>query len=183
MDASDYFTLLQEIFRAEEQRLNGLDAAIGDGDHGATMLRGLSAAVAAPEGARAKAFMRRSGGASGTLFGLILHELESYLQGDGGSLAWHLARAAARIQDLGQVARGDKSMIDALAPAIATLEGGGSIGQAAEAAAAGRDATAGMAARRGRARYVEGAGVGHLDPGAASVQLILKALAEHEALS
>ncbi|MEM9106701.1 MAG: DAK2 domain-containing protein [Pseudomonadota bacterium] len=169
-----YFERLMDVFSAEEQRLNQLDADIGDGDHGTTMVRGLKAAVAAEDGRQAKAFMRASGGAAGTLFGLVLHELEQHL--DGQHL--QLERAIGRIKTLGKVKAGDKTMIDALEPAEQVLTGGGSFQAAFAAAEEGRDATRDMVARSGRARYVENAGVGHVDPGATSVCLLLQALAD-----
>ena len=178
MASIEFFEALHRTFEAERDTLNRLDAAIGDGDHGTTMLRGLQAARTAPEGARAKAFMRHSGGASGTLFGLVLHELEKHLDGNGLGLALGLSRAADRVRELGEVEVGDKTMIDALMPAVTTLDRGGSAADAAKAAAEGRDATTAMAARSGRARYVENAGVGQVDPGATSVHLILQALAD-----
>ena len=140
------------------------------------MLRGLTKAVAAPDGARAKAFMRASGGASGTLFGLILLELEAHLD-TGASLQAGLARACERICDLGEVSPGDKSMVDALAPAIAALDTD-DLEAAIEAARRGRDGTTDLVARRGRAQYVEYGGRGHLDPGAVSVVLFLETLQE-----
>ncbi|MSU91221.1 DAK2 domain-containing protein [Rhodobacteraceae bacterium 2CG4] len=176
MSAERFFVALRDRIAAEAARLNALDAALGDGDHGATMLRGLTRAAAAEDGARAKAFMRASGGASGTLFGLVLHEIEQHLDG-GADLGAGLARAEARIRDLGQVRPGDKSMIDALAPAVAALRGG-DLPAAVAAAEAGRDATVALRARRGRAQYVEGAGAGHVDPGAVSVAMMLAVLAQ-----
>ncbi|MBM1221269.1 DAK2 domain-containing protein [Ponticoccus sp. SC2-23] len=176
MSAEPFFAALRNRFAQEAERLNALDAAVGDGDHGATMLRGLTKAVAAPDGARAKAFMRASGGASGTLFGLILLELETYLD-DSAPLQAGLARACTRICDLGEVAIGDKSMVDALAPAIAALDTG-DLGSAIVAARAGRDGTKDLGARRGRAQYVEDGGRGHLDPGAVSVVIFLETLQE-----
>lgn len=176
MIARDYFTQLRSVYESQKDRLDDLDAAIGDGDHGSTMLRGLSAAANAEDGRLAKAFMRASGGASGTLFGLILHEIEIHLSGSDMTLALQLERALERIKTLGKVEAGDKSMVDALEPAVRTLRDGGSLADALEAAEAGREATRDMAARRGRAKYVENAGVGHVDPGAASVCLMLEAL-------
>lgn len=173
MSADPFFQALLTRYTHERDALNALDAAIGDGDHGTTMLRGLTKAATADPGKRAKAFMRASGGASGTLFGLILLEIEMHLD-TGAPL--DLARASARICDLGDVSPGDKSMIDALHPALAALSDGPQA--AARAAAQGRDATKDMAARRGRAQYVENKGQGHLDPGAASVVIILETLAE-----
>ena len=176
MSAERFFASLRARFESEAERLNALDAAIGDGDHGATMLRGLTRAVAAEDGKRARAFMRASGGASGTLFGLVLLELEAHLD-SGAPLQSGLARACERICDLGEVATGDKSMVDALAPAIAAL-GTGDLAAAITAARAGRDATKDLGARRGRAQYVENGGRGHLDPGAVSVVMFLETLHE-----
>tara|TARA_R110002110_G_scaffold21165_40_gene84424 strand:+ start:2070 stop:2609 length:540 start_codon:yes stop_codon:yes gene_type:complete len=176
MSAEPFFTALRERFSEEADRLNVLDAAIGDGDHGATMLRGLTRATAAESGARAKAFMRASGGASGTLFGLILLEIEAHLE-TGVPLQEGLIRACERICDLGEVAPGDKSMVDALSPAISAL-GTGDLPGAIAAAKAGRDSTRGLSARRGRAQYVENGGSGHLDPGAVSVVHFLETLKE-----
>ena len=140
------------------------------------MLRGLTRAVSAEDGRRARAFMRASGGASGTLFGLILLEIEAHLL-TGAPLPAGLAKACERICDLGEVAPGDKSMVDALAPAVAAFEAG-DLRAAIAAAKAGRDATKDRVARRGRAQYVENGGRGHLDPGAVSVVFILQTLAE-----
>lgn len=181
MSAEPYFTALRARFAQEAARLNALDAAIGDGDHGATLLRGLSKAATAGPGKRAQAFMRASGGASGTLFGLILLEIESHLD-TGAPLHAGLSKACARICDLGEVALGDKSMIDALSPAIDALQHGGpqdgGLQHAIAAAKAGRDATKDQSARRGRAQYVENGGRGHLDPGAVSVVIFLETLQE-----
>lgn len=176
MSARAYFKRLLDVYSAEEQRLNQLDADIGDGDHGSTMVRGLKAAVAADDGRQAKAFMRASGGASGTLFGLVLHEVEQHLGGEGEGQDLQLERAIERIKTLGKVKSGDKTMIDALEPAARVLQDGGSLQAALAAAEEGRDATRDMPARSGRARYVENAGVGHVDPGATSVCLMLQAL-------
>ncbi|WP_136658369.1 DAK2 domain-containing protein [Nitratireductor sp. XY-223] len=180
MTARRFFEKLEALYTDEQERLNDLDAAIGDGDHGSTMLRGLTAAAKAGDGLQAKAFMRASGGASGTLFGLILHEIELHLSGSERSLAAHLRRSLERIKELGKVAQGDKSMVDSLEPAVSALDAGRGIGAAVAAATAGREATRDLAARRGRARYVEDAGRGHVDPGAASVCLILGVLAGEE---
>ncbi len=176
MSAKQFFNDLHQKFNDQVVHLNALDAAIGDGDHGATMLRGLSKAVAAEDAKRAKAFMRASGGASGTLFGLILIAIEGHLD-TGTPLDSGLVTACARICDLGDVQVGDKSMIDALAPAVVALEHG-DLSQAITAAAAGRDSTVALVARRGRAQYVEDGGKGHIDPGAVSVVIFLETLAE-----
>jgi dihydroxyacetone kinase-like protein len=181
MSAEAFFARLLEKFTAEMAHLNALDAAVGDGDHGSTMLRGLTKAASAEEGRRAKAFMRASGGASGTLFGLILIAIEAHLD-SGADLATGLRTACERICDLGEVKVGDKSMVDALAPAVAAL-GSSSLSDAIEAAAKGRDSTEPLVARRGRSQYVEDGGKGHIDPGSVSVVIFLETLAQVQGVS
>jgi len=178
MTGPEFFLALQARIAVHADALNRLDAALGDGDHGATMLRGLTRAAQADRGAQAKAFMRASGGASGTLFGLILIEIERHLN-ENAALGEGLQRACERIKDLGQVTTGDKSMIDALAPAAHALAEG-TVQDAVDAATAGRDRTRDLSARRGRAQYVENGGRGHVDPGAVSVVIILETLAGKE---
>ncbi len=86
-----------------------------------------------------------------------------------------LSEVAVRINQIGQAIAGDKTMLDALIPASS----GKTLEQAAQAARQGALATKDMTARRGRARYVEGAGVGHIDAGATSVAEILEVVAQH----
>ncbi|SOE18969.1 dihydroxyacetone kinase-like protein [Hoeflea halophila] len=176
MSADAFFRRLHAVVADEAARLNALDAAVGDGDHGSTMLRGLTKAVSAPDNLRAKAFMRASGGASGTLFGLILMAIEAHLE-TGADLHAGLAKACERICDLGEVKAGDKSMVDALYPAVEALQNKG-LAASIDAARVGRDGTKDLRAQRGRAQYVEDGGRGHLDPGSVSVVLILETLAE-----
>jgi dihydroxyacetone kinase-like protein len=139
------------------------------------MLRGLTAAAAADKGRRARAFMRASGGASGTLFGLILVAIEDHLE-TGADLAAGLKTACERICDLGEVGVGDKSMVDALSPAVNALQND-DLSAAIAAAEAGRDSTEALIARRGRSQYVEEGGKGHIDPGSVSVVIFLETLA------
>lgn len=162
-------------FERLEPMLNGLDAATGDGDHGATMLKGLRAAAAAPDDP-AKAFRVAAGGASGSLFGLLVAALD---RADVAPLGPSLGDAARKIAMVGQAGPGDKTMLDALIPAAeaATAAPERAADAAASAARAGAEATRSMAARRGRAKHVEGAGVGHLDAGAVSVAEMLEAFA------
>jgi len=162
----DFLALCVARFAALEQTLNQLDAATGDGDHGTTMLKGLRAAGAAAD-APDKAFRKAAGGASGSLFAQVIAALDK--AANGADLAEALDNAATRIATLGQAKPGEKTMLDALIPAAAANDAQ----QAARAAADGRDATREMAAKRGRAKYVEGAGVGHIDAGATSVAELL----------
>lgn len=163
---TDLLDRLVARFQVLEPDLNALDAAIGDGDHGTTILKGLRAAAAAPDIA-VTAFRTAAGGASGTIFSLLLGAL---VQTDGVPLSQALAKAAAAIARLGGAGPGDKTMLDALLPASAAPDAR----SAALAARQGAEATRAMPARRGRARYVEGAGIGHLDPGAVSVAELLE---------
>ena len=170
-----FFSGLARHFRELEQPLNALDAAIGDGDHGAAMRRGLEAVAEAEPGAAAQAFRGAAGGASGALFGELIDGIEAALEGRQ-DLPSALERTAARIARVGMAKRGDKTMLDALIPAAEAaraVQGSDTARAAAEAAREGAASTAAMTARRGRARYVENGGVGHRDAGARSVAEIL----------
>jgi dihydroxyacetone kinase-like protein len=187
--------------KANESRLTDLDAAIGDGDHGANLARGLAAAVVAIADKQpstpgdvlvtaGRGIVAKTGGASGPLYGTALRRAGKAL-GDASSveaaeLGAALEAALTAIKELGGANDGDKTMVDALTPAVAAFQAvaadGGTIGAAADAAAdaaeAGLAATVPMQARKGRASYLGARSVGHQDPGAASTALILRALAE-----
>lgn len=184
----------------EENRelLTDLDAAIGDGDHGANMHRGMQAAVAAldehrPETAAAlftkvgMTMVSTVGGASGPLFGTLFLRLGAAL-GDAPEVSVTEFANALRAGLEGVVARGkaeagDKTVYDALAPAVTALETAISDGTdkstafklAESAAADGRDRTIPMLARKGRASYLGERSVGHQDPGATSIALLMAA--------
>jgi dihydroxyacetone kinase-like protein len=183
-----------------EQALTRLDSAIGDADHGANMNRGLKAVLAkldeaSPSGPGAllkKAGMTlvsTVGGASGPLYGTFFLRMATAI-GDTDTVDQKLFAAALRAGVDGVVARGkaeagDKTMYDALAPAVDALDaalGGedasGALRAAADAAAQGRDATTPMQARKGRASYLGERSVGHQDPGATSAALLLQTAAD-----
>ena len=160
---SVFLTQVHEKFINLEQHLNMLDAATGDGDHGSAMVRGLAAAAHADDQPE-KAFRRAAGGASGALFAVLIGALDRATKGD--DLAQALTTAAQRISLMGMAKQGDKTMLDALIPAAQDAN-------PARAAQQGAEATRAMTAQKGRARYVEGAGVGHLDAGAVSVAELL----------
>ncbi|OAN76357.1 hypothetical protein A8B78_02405 [Jannaschia sp. EhC01] len=157
-------------FEGMEDHLNSLDAATGDGDHGTTILKGLRAAANAAE-APDRAFRKAAGGASGSLFAVVIAALQK--ADAGADLGTALGEAADKIALLGQARAGDKTMLDALIPAAAAPNPAA----AAQAAMEGCEKTRAMAAKRGRAKYVEGAGVGHVDAGATSIAEILNAYA------
>ncbi len=187
----------------EENRdaLTELDAAIGDADHGANMQRGTTAALAAVDGAPPASpgalakkvgmtLVSTVGGASGPLYGTFFLRVGTAL-GDAATATPAEVVAALRAGVEGVVARGragagDKTMVDALTPAVAAAEEALAAGRswtealtaAAGAAAAGRDATTAMVARKGRASYLGERSAGHQDPGATSAALLLAAAAE-----
>jgi len=180
--------------------LTHLDSAIGDADHGINMDRGMSAVVAALDDERpanAAALLKlvgmqlvsTTGGASGPLYGTLFLRMAT-AAGDVGSLDADGFAKALRAGLDGVVARGkaeagDKTMYDALAPSVDALDvalaGGAPLGSALRtavaAAEAGRDATIPMLARKGRASYLGERSVGHQDPGATSVALLVAAAA------
>ncbi|WP_226782101.1 DAK2 domain-containing protein [Oceaniglobus trochenteri] len=160
---SIFLTDAYQRFLALEQHLDGLSLASGGGGHGALMVRGLAAAATAeqPE----KAFRSAAGGDSGAFFAVLIGALDQAARGEL-PLAEALQSATERIALMGMAGAGDKTMLDALLPAIGARD-------PARAAHRGAEATRAMVAQKGRARYVEGAGVGHLDAGAVSVAELL----------
>jgi dihydroxyacetone kinase-like protein len=172
-------------------RLTELDSPIGDADHGSNLRRGFTAVRAALEeespdtpGAVLTLAGRRLvstvGGASGPLYGMLLRRTGKAL-GDAAEVSEEQFAGALRVgvdavRALGGAAPGDKTMIDALAPAVDAL--GDSFAAARSAALAGAEATTPLRARKGRASYLGERSVGHQDPGAASAALLVAALAE-----
>jgi dihydroxyacetone kinase-like protein len=185
----------------EATRLSDLDSPIGDADHGTNMRRGFLAARSAieqeppdtPGGvlvAVGRQLISTVGGASGPLYGTLLRRAGKAL-GDEPAVSAAQFRDALRtgvdaVAQLGGAAPGDKTMLDALLPALDALTGaldaGGSTAEVLDAAAAAADegarATIPLRARKGRASYLGERSVGHQDPGATSSALLLAALAD-----
>lgn len=182
-----------------EQRdyLVDLDRAIGDGDHGENMDRGFKAAVEALGQSQpgsvaevlktvAKALMSTVGGAAGPLYGTaFLRASKAAGDGelDGAGVAAVIAGALDGIQARGKGTTGEKTMVDAWTPALEAARAAAESGSdpvavleaAATAAEAGAAATEPMRATKGRASYLGERSIGHLDPGAVSTSLILRA--------
>ena len=182
-----------------EQRdyLVDLDRAIGDGDHGENMDRGFKAAVEALGQAQpasvaevlktvAKTLMSTVGGAAGPLYGTaFLRASKAAGDGelDGAGVAAVIAGALNGIQARGKATTGEKTMVDAWTPALEAARAAAEAGSdpvavleaAAIAAEAGAAATEPMRATKGRASYLGERSIGHLDPGAVSTSLILRA--------
>ncbi|MFG1944404.1 dihydroxyacetone kinase subunit DhaL [Nonomuraea sp. NPDC048826] len=185
--------------RLHRDRLTGLDAAIGDADHGANLDRGFTEVGKAltewPPTSPAQVLVsagttliRRVGGASGPLYGSLLRQMGKTLDTPATAAGFAAAfdSGVQAVERLGKAAQGDKTMIDALAPAARVLtqavqEGADehkAFERAARAAEEGAKATIPMRARKGRASYLGERSIGHEDPGAASAVLLLGALAE-----
>ena len=198
--AVDVASWMQEVasaVEAEATHLTQLDSAIGDGDHGVNMTRGFRAVVEAVDGSQppgkqlitaGKTLVSKVGGASGPLWGTALRRAGRSVGDapalDGPVLVAALDAALAGVVELGAAEPGDKTMVDALGPAVdayrAALGGGASLAGALAAARAaaedGMRATVPMLARKGRASYLGERSVGHQDPGATSSALIVAAL-------
>ncbi|WP_406099521.1 dihydroxyacetone kinase subunit DhaL [Streptomyces sp. NBC_01013] len=175
----------------EAAHLTELDSAIGDADHGSNMQRGFTAVSAALEkeppqtpGAvlilAGRQLISTVGGASGPLYGTLLRRTGTAL-GDAPAvseeqLAHALGEGVAAVAQLGGAQAGDKTMLDALLPAVEALATSFEAG--AGAARAGALATIPLQARKGRASYLGERSIGHQDPGATSAALLIAALAE-----
>jgi dihydroxyacetone kinase-like protein len=185
---------------AEGDHLTQLDSAIGDGDHGVNLTRGFRAVEEAladqdgnPPGKQlilaGKTLVSTVGGASGPLWGTALRRagraLGDAAELDAPALVEGLDAALAGVVELGAAEPGDKTMVDALGPAVRALRAAvqsgsalpAALAAAADAAAEGARATVPMQARKGRASYLGERSIGHEDPGAASTTLIIAALA------
>jgi phosphoenolpyruvate---glycerone phosphotransferase subunit DhaL len=198
VSVTTWMTEVASAVEAEADHLTQLDSAIGDGDHGVNMTRGFRAVVAALDGdasppgrqliTAGKTLVSTVGGASGPLWGLALRRAGRAVgdadEMDAAALSAALDAALAAVVELGAAEPGDKTMVDALAPAVAALRErldagadlGTALGDAAAAAEAGARDTTPMQARKGRASYLGERSVGHQDPGATSTALILRAL-------
>ena len=192
---------LAAAFEEHQARLCGYDGAIGDGDHGTSMLRGFREAqaslrkepAAGPADAlrrTGEAFVENVGGVTGVVFGTLFMAAGEGAPGagrvDAAALHSMFAQGLAAVCRRANAAEGDKTMVDALSPAVEALRAAAQAGDTAEdalaaaarAAEAGMNATIPLEARVGRARYQAGKGRGHVDAGAASICLLFQVLAE-----
>lgn len=183
----------------EKEHLTELDSAIGDADHGANMARGFTA-VADKLGAGAPAtaddllktvgmtLVSSVGGASGPLYGTFFLRVGAsagaVTELSTADLATALRAGLDGVLARGKAEAGDKTMVDAMVPAVEAWEAGAAEGvdaaeiaaAAAAAGATGRDATLPLIARKGRASYLGERSAGHIDPGAASTALLFESL-------
>jgi phosphoenolpyruvate---glycerone phosphotransferase subunit DhaL len=188
-----------ELFIQYKDELTDLDAKIGDADHGANMARGFTAvppkldvlvdkSIGSLFRTCAMTLISQVGGASGPLYGTFF--LQASRRADGKTTLSHeelcqcFDAGLTGVVNLGKAVVGDKTMVDALTPALAALhpKDGDSlqdaVARAATAAGEAAEATVPLIARKGRASYLGERSVGHKDPGAASSALLIKGLLE-----
>jgi phosphoenolpyruvate---glycerone phosphotransferase subunit DhaL len=202
-DSVDVTAWLHEFARLiaeHKEELTALDSAIGDADHGTNMDRGMTAVVKAldeGDGGTPSALLKQSGmklistvgGASGPLYGTAFLRMAAAIGDapalDGPTFAKALRAGLEGVVARGKAVAGDKTMFDALSPAVDALDAALADGQpltealttTVTAAEKGRDATIPLVARKGRASYLGERSAGHQDPGATSVTLLLTAAA------
>jgi dihydroxyacetone kinase-like protein len=191
----------QKVFAENRQQLTELDSAVGDGDFGISLDRGFTAVQAElsanpPADLRsvfqnaATVLIRTMGGTSGPLLGTFFLRAAAACAGKSelapGDVVALFQAGVDGIQQRGKAALGDKTMLDALLPAVdamrGALEAGNGLAEildrGAAAAEAGMQATTTMQARKGRGSYLGDRSVGHQDPGATGAHLLLKTAAE-----
>jgi dihydroxyacetone kinase-like protein len=195
----EWIAAVSKSMEEHREYLTQLDAAIGDADHGVNMDRGFSAVMDKLEGADSQSpgeilsvvgstLISKVGGAAGPLYGSAFRQAGKTL-GDDPELDPARLLAALRagleaMQKLGAAQPGDKTIVDALVPALDAwqqeMDAGGSTQsittRAREAAEEGMRSTVPLQARKGRASYLGPRSVGHQDPGATSTALIFGAL-------
>ncbi|MET7273717.1 MULTISPECIES: dihydroxyacetone kinase subunit DhaL [Streptomyces] len=186
-----WMTATAALVDRDAERLTALDSPIGDADHGSNLQRGFTAVTAtlekeAPDTPGAvlmlagRQLISTVGGASGPLYGTLLRRTGKALGDSTEVSAEQLAEALRTgvdaVRTLGGAAPGDKTMIDALVPAVDAL--GDSFAAARAAAEEGAEATTPLQARKGRASYLGERSIGHQDPGATSAALLIAGLEE-----
>lgn len=180
-----------DTIAAHAEELTTLDQAIGDGDHGLNMRRGFEAvrveadnfaAKPLPEALKAigTKLVMTVGGASGPLFGTLFMALgkEISTEPDRANLAAAFGKAIEAVAARGKSQVGQKTMLDVLQPVHNALLQGKTTAEIADTADRAADATVPMKALRGRASFLGERSIGHMDPGARSVALLVRAVVE-----
>jgi dihydroxyacetone kinase-like protein len=194
MAASDFSKLIAaaaDTIAAHAEELTALDQAIGDGDHGLNMKRGFEAVRAEADAFSAKPLpdalkavgtklVMTVGGASGPLFGTLFMALGKELPAvpDRAAMAAALGKAIEAVAARGKSQPGQKTMLDVLQPVYEALAQGKTAREIADAADKAAEATVPMKALRGRASFLGERSIGHMDAGARSAALLVRAIAE-----
>lgn len=195
----DWLRATADVLAENSQYLTQLDAAIGDGDHGINMDRGMKKVMTQLPTVQDKdigsilkatgmALVSSVGGAGGPLYGTLFMRAGTAVSGkevlSAEDLAKLLQEGVNGVVERGRAQLGDKTMVDALSPAAEAFKKSLNDGQdlteglrmAVEAAEQGMKATIPLIARKGRASYLGERSKDHQDPGATSSYLILKTL-------
>jgi phosphoenolpyruvate---glycerone phosphotransferase subunit DhaL len=194
MEQTDLKTLIEaavDTISDHAEELTALDQAIGDGDHGLNMKRGFEAVRAdagqlsvkrLPESLKAigTKLVMTVGGASGPLFGTLFMALGKEISDspDRTQLSMALGKAVEAVAARGKSQAGQKTMLDVLYPVHAALVAGKSAVEIIAVADSAAEATIPMKATRGRASFLGERSIGHMDPGARSTALLVRAVAE-----
>ncbi|CAO1653310.1 dihydroxyacetone kinase subunit L [Salinibacterium sp. NG22] len=196
-----WLSRFRDLVTEKQSYLTELDSAIGDADHGSNMVRGMNAVVekiGAEPATAADALLKSVGmtlvtsvgGASGPLYGTLFLRMGvnagPVAELDAAALGAALRAGLEGVVARGKAEAGDKTMFDAIAPALdawdAAVADGADVAAAASVALAaaekGRDATEPLVARKGRASYLGERSAGHIDPGATSSTLLFQALVD-----
>jgi dihydroxyacetone kinase-like protein len=191
---------LAAVYERSRDELTALDAAIGDADHGSNMARGFAAVAAALASnppaditaalkAAAMTLISTVGGAAGPLYGTFFLRASAACAGrrDLAPADWLAAfrQGVEGVRQRGKAEPGDKTMLDALLPAVQGMQEALADGlslpdmlwRAEQAAKAGMEGTIPLQARKGRASYLGERSIGHQDPGATSSYLLVRAAA------
>jgi dihydroxyacetone kinase-like protein len=190
INASDIAALIRAahaVIDAHAQELTGLDAAIGDADHGLNMKRGFEALLAESEALSQKPFgealkaagmklVMTVGGASGPLYGTFLMTLGKEI--DAAPFPAAFAKAVDSVAARGKSERGQKTMLDVLFPLAEALNAGIALAQLPEIAARSAEAMVPVQATRGRASFLGERSIGHMDPGSRSCVLLTEVAVE-----
>ena len=188
----DWLTRFRDLVNEKQGYLTELDSAIGDADHGSNMARGMNAVLEKVESPTTidelfktvgMTLVTSVGGASGPLYGTFFLRFGTTAGAvtslDDAALSAALRAGLSGVLARGKAEVGDKTMLDALVPALDAWDAASSTPwvDALAAAEKGRDATEPLVARKGRASYLGDRSAGHLDPGATSTALLFEALA------
>ena len=194
-DVRDWMRRAAMLLRQNRERLNELDSLIGDGDHGTNICRGFNALARSDQEATSEdigayfhaagmLLAEKIGGSCGALLGLFFQGVASGSERQARmtrkDLAAALMSGLAELQSISGAQVGDKTMVDAFAPAIKALEQGANLRQGGEqaslASARGAESTKTMIAKHGRGRFLGERALGMQDAGATSVALLFQAL-------
>jgi dihydroxyacetone kinase-like protein len=191
IDLSALIAAVADTISAHADELTALDQAIGDGDHGSNMRRGFEAVRAETEALAQKPLpealkaigtklVMTVGGASGPLFGTLFLTLGKELPArpTRSEFSSALAKAIEAVSARGKSQAGQKTMLDVLYPLSDAVASGASAAEIAAAVDSAAEATKPMKAIRGRASFLGDRSIGHMDAGARSTALMVRAVAE-----